>query len=103
MTYTDKDYVEVFLNLKKPRSNNMHTFVYSNMSKFAGNSEVMIDEGTYKTTMQNMNKLVWKAHFFKSADVSMLGNGCGVSQYPHFYDRIEKNIKCYHVYMVEVI
>ena len=68
----------------------MHTFFYSNISEFSGNSEEMIDEGTYKTTIQNTNKLVWKAQLFKSADVSMLGNGCGVSQYSQFYDRIEK-------------
>ena len=69
----------------------MHTFFYSNISEFAGNLEGMLDEGTYKTTIQNMQKLGWKAHLFKSADVLMLGHGCGVSQYPQFYDTI-KNI-----------
>ena len=39
-----------------------------------------------------MHKLGWKAKFFKSADVSMLGHGCGVSQYPNFNDRIKKYI-----------
>ena len=34
----------------------------------------------------NMHKLGWKAQYFKSADVSMLGHDCGVSQYPQFYD-----------------
>ena len=29
--------------------------------------------------------LVWKNRYFTSADVSMLGYGCGVSQYPQFY------------------
>ena len=38
-----------------------------------------------------MHKLGWKAQFFKSAGVSILVHGCGVSQYPQFYDRI-KNI-----------
>ena len=66
----------------------MHTFLYSNMSEFAGNFEGMLDEGTYKTTMQNIKNIGWKAPFFKSADVLMLGHGCGVSQYPQFYDRI---------------
>ena len=68
----------------------MHTFFYSNMSNFAGILEWMIDEGTYKTTIQNMHKLGWKAQLSKSDDVSMLGHGCGVSQYTHFYDRIIK-------------
>ena len=31
--------------------------------------------------------LVWKNSYFTSDDVSMLGYGCGVSQYPQFYDR----------------
>ena len=51
----------------------------------------MLDEGTYKTTIQNMHELGWKAQYFKSADVSMSVHGCGYSQYPHFYDTI-KNI-----------
>ena len=51
----------------------------------------MLDEGTYKTTIHNIHKLGWKAQFFKSADVSMLGHECVVSQYPQLYDRI-KNI-----------
>ena len=49
----------------------------------------MLDEVTYKTTIQNMNKLGWRVQLFKSADVSMLDHSCGVSQYPQFYDRIE--------------
>ena len=49
----------------------------------------MLDEGTYKTTIQNMHNLGWKVQFFKSADVMMLGHGCGVSRYPQFYDRIK--------------
>ena len=50
----------------------------------------MLDEGTCKTTIQNMHKLGCKAKLFKFADVLILGHGCGVSQYPQFYDR--KNI-----------
>ena len=66
----------------------MHTFFYYNISEFAGNLEGILDGGTSKTTIQNMHKLVWKAKLFKSVDVSMLGHGCGVSQYPQFYDKI---------------
>ena len=79
----------------------MHTFFYSNISDFAGNLEGIIDEGTYKTTIQHMHKIVWKTQLFKSADVSMLDHGCGASQYPQFYESI-KNIICYHVHMWEV-
>ena len=68
----------------------MHTFFYSNIYEFAGNLEVMLDEGAYKTTIHNMHKLGWKSKFFKSADVSILGHGCVVSQYPQFYDKVTK-------------
>ena len=57
----------------------MRTFLYSNISEFAGNLEGMLDGGTYKTTIQNMQKIGWNSQFFKSADVLMLGNSCGVS------------------------
>ena len=40
-----------------------------------------------------MHKLGWKSQLFKSADVLMLGHGCGVSQYPQFYDRIEEKFQ----------
>ena len=64
----------------------MHTFFYSYMSEFAGNQEGMIDDGTHKTTIHNMQNLGWKAQFSRSADDTMLVRGCGVSQYPQFYD-----------------
>ena len=76
----------------------MHTFFYSNISEFAGNLEGMLDEVTYRTTIQNMKNIGCKAQYFKYDDLSMLGHGCGVSQYHQSYDRIKK-IKCYHVHM----
>ena len=36
-----------------------------------------------------MHRLGWKARFFNSAGVLMLGPGCGVSQYPQFDDTIK--------------
>ena len=102
MTCTNREEVEGSFNLTKPGNNTMHTFFYSNISEFGGNLEGMLDEGRYRTTVQNMHKLGWKAQFFKSADVSMLVHGCVVSQYPQFYVTIKK-IKCYHVHMWEAI
>ena len=49
--------------------NTMHTFFHSNISDFSGNLEVMLDEGTYRTTIHNIYKLGWKAQYFKSSDV----------------------------------
>ena len=42
----------------------MHALFYSNISEFSGNLEGMLDEGTYKKTMQNMHNIVWKAQFY---------------------------------------
>ena len=82
MTWTNKEEVEGSFNLTKPGNNNMHTLFYSIISEFGGNLEGMPDEGNYRTTVQTTNKLGWKAQYFKSADVSMLGIGCGVTKYP---------------------
>ena len=61
MICTDKEIVEGYFNFKKPGNNTMRTFFYSNISEFAENLEGVIDEGKYRTTIQNMHKLVWKA------------------------------------------
>ena len=37
-------------------------------------------------------KIGWKAQYFKFADVSIFGHGCGVSQYFQFYDTNNKKI-----------
>ena len=68
----------------------MHTLFYSNISDIDVNLQGTLGEVTYKTTLQNIHKLEWKAQFLKSADVFMLGHGCGVSQHPQVYDRIKK-------------
>ena len=63
------------------------------------NLQVKLKDKTYKTTIQNMHKHGWKAQFFKSADVLMLGHGCCVSLYTQFYDILKIYIKYYHVHM----
>ena len=39
-----------------------------------------------------MYQIGWKANYFKSSDVSMLGHGCGFSQFPQFYYRIKNQL-----------
>ena len=39
----------------------------------------------------NVHNICWKENYLKSSDVSMLSHGCGVSQFPQFYEKI-KNI-----------
>ena len=89
MTSTYKEEVEGSFNLEKNRSNNLHTLFYYNISEFAVNLEGMLDSGTCRTTIYIMHKIVWKAQLFKSNYVSMLSHGCGVSQYPQFYEIIK--------------
>ena len=55
-TTTDKYAAEGSFNLTTSRHNIMHTFFYSNISEFSGNFQGMIDEGTYKTSIQNIHK-----------------------------------------------
>ena len=35
----------------------------------------------------NLHDACWKNSFPNSADVSIIGYGCGMSQYPQFYDQ----------------
>ena len=39
----------------------------------------------YKKTVKKLYDTGWKNSYHKSADVSMLGYGCGVSQYLQFF------------------
>ena len=103
MPWINKEEVEGSFNLTKPRNNTMHTFFNNIISEFCGNLEGMLDGGNYRTTVQALHKLVWKAQYFNSDDVSMLGHGCGGPQYPQFYDTNQKSFKCYHVHMWEAI
>ena len=69
MTTIDTDEVERYFNYKTVKNNIMYNLFYSNISDFSGNVQGMLVEQTYKTTIQNMHKLGWKAQFFKSSDV----------------------------------
>ena len=41
-----------------------------------------------KKTVKKLHDTSWKMFYFTSIDVSMLGYGCGVYQYPHFPPKI---------------
>ena len=41
----------------------------------------------YKRKVRKLHDAGWKENYFTSADVSMLGYGCSLSQYPQFYDQ----------------
>ena len=57
MTSNDKDEVESSFNLKTSRSITIHTFFYSDITEFAESLEGILNEGTFKTTIQNIHKL----------------------------------------------
>ena len=38
----------------------------------------------HKKTVKQLDDTGWENSYFTSADVSLLGYGCGVSQYPQF-------------------
>ena len=39
----------------------------------------------YKQTVRKLHNTGWKNSYHTSADVSMIGYGCGVSMYPQFF------------------
>ena len=49
----------------------------------------------YKKTVKTLHDTGWENSYFTSADVSMLGYGCGVSQYPQFF---VKDLDIYQMY-----
>ena len=38
----------------------MNNFFYNNISEFVGYVEGVLDDGKYRTTVQNMHKIGWK-------------------------------------------
>ena len=69
ITCTDKEEFQGSFNLTKPGDNNIHTLFYYSLSEFGGILEGIMDEVNYRTTVQTMHKLGWKAQYFNSADV----------------------------------
>ena len=56
------------------------------------NNQLSLDN--FKMTVRKLHDWGWKNSSHKSADVAMLGYGCGVSMYPKFYD---KELKSFHM------
>ena len=66
----------------------MHTFFYSNIFSLLKIWKKCLMREHTKQSYRICTNFGWKAQFFKTADVSILGHGYDVSQYPQFYDRI---------------
>ena len=103
MKTTGKDEVEGYFNFKKIIDNVIYTFFYSNIYEFTGNLEGIIYEGVHRRTVKNMHKIGLNDNNFKSDDVSMLGHGCGVSQFSRLYGIIKNKYKYYCIHVWEVM
>ena len=51
------------------------------------NFDEQLNDIHYKRTVRELHSSGWKNIYFDYAVVSMLGYGCGMSQYPRFYDK----------------
>ena len=57
------------------------------MNEDGNNLDHQLSLDNLKMTVRKLHDCGWKNISHKSADVAMLGYGCGVSTYPHFYDK----------------
>ena len=71
------------------------------MNEDGNNLYKQLSDMTYKETVRKLHNTGWKKSYHTSADVSMLGYGCGVSMYPHFF---VEDLKIYqmlpHTYII---
>ena len=97
MKSTSKDDVGGSFNIKRERENFMYTFLNTNLLQFSGNLEGFFGKGKYKKQLK-IHCVGFYYHYFNSSDVFMLGHGCGISQFPQFYDRkklLHPYVGCY--------
>ena len=72
----------LFLNTKLP------------LNEDSINLDKQLSFSNFKMTVRKLHDCGWKNSSHKSADVAMLGYGCGVSTYLQFYD---KDLKSFHM------
>ena len=66
----------------------MFSFFYTNISHFTRIFDGMFYGGNNKHTIKKIHIYGFKDNYFKLAEVSMVGHGCGVLQFPPFYEKI---------------
>ena len=103
MKSTNKDSVDGYFNLTTPIHNIMHNLFYYNISEFAGNLQGILDEGTYKTTIQNMHKLGWKENYSSTLMYQCWVMVVVFHNILSFMKELKINIKCYHIHIWEAI
>ena len=71
------------LRAQKVDSNFLNTQLPLN--EYGNDLDKQLNYINYKETVRKLHNTGWKNIYHTSADVSMLGYGCGVSMYPHFF------------------
>ena len=61
------------------------------MNDNKNNLNERLNDNNYKILVKKLHDSDWVNIYLISADVAMLGHGCGVSQYPQFYYHHLKN------------
>ena len=64
------------------------------MNEDDNNFEKQLNDINHRKTVKQLHDAGWENSYFTSDDVYVLGYGCGVSWYPHFY------VKCLYMYQV---
>ena len=89
------DLQEIFVVKLRDQNNESH-FFYTQLplNEYGNNLDKQLSFSNFKITVKTLHDCGWKNSSHKSADVAMLGYGCGVSTYPQFYD---KDLKSFHM------
>ena len=62
------------------------------LNEDGNNLDNQLSLDNFKMTVRKLRDCDWKNSSHKSADVAMLGYGCGISTYPQFYDKDLKSV-----------
>ena len=79
----------VKLRAQKTESHFLNTKLPLNEGDKDLNNQLSLDN--FRMTVRKLHDCGWKNSSHISADVAMLGYGCGVSVYPQFYDKEKKS------------
>ena len=97
LTTSDVRDIEVTFVVKLHAQNIDSHFFHTQLplNEYDNNFEEQLSYMNYKKTVKKLHDTGWENIYFTSADVYMLGYGCGVSQYPQFF---VKDLDIYQMY-----
>ena len=94
-TSESRDFQGIFvvkLRAQKTDSNFLNTKLPLNED--GNNLNKQLNFSNYKVTVRKLHDCGWKNSYHTSADVAMLGYGCGVSMYPQLFVEDLIPIRC---------